>query len=90
MAESRVARLVTAVLDEHGSRKKLKALIKEHGKREALAFVDPKTGLRLLQMAVIIGNIAAGMRRPCSLLLVHTGLLLWQAVLDPLHCAWRS
>ena len=76
MAESRAAKLIAAVLEEHGSKRKLKALIRDHGKREALTFVDPTTRLSLLQMSVVMGNIAAGMRRPCSLLLLRTDLLV--------------
>ena len=78
MAESRVGRLLAAVLEQHGSKNKLKALIRDHGKREALAFVDVfgPTRLNLLQMSVVMGNSDAGMHYPCGLMLVLICLLL--------------
>ena len=71
---------MAAILEESGSMRKLKALIKDYWKREALALIDPETKLNLLQMSVVMGNIAAGMHRPCSPLFVRIDLL------DGMHC----
>jgi hypothetical protein len=63
MADSRAGKLIAAVVDEQGSRNRLKPLFKDYGKREALTLVDLATRLNLLQISVVVGNMSAGRRR---------------------------
>ena len=51
-------KLISAVLDDKTSR--LKALTGRQAKKEALSFVDTRTGLNLLQIATVCGNVSAG------------------------------